>query len=102
MYIIEELMPMEYYTNMLALRADIELTSKLLRARDQELQDHFKDIGIDLSLVVVESYLTVFTNTIHPDLTDIIIDHFMAEGPTVLLKAMVLLLSYLREDLLRL
>ena len=93
---------MEYYTNMLSLRADIQLTYRLLGARDQELLEHFNEIGIDLSLVVVESYLTIFTNTIHSDLTDVIIDHFMAEGPTVLLKSMVLLLSYLRDDLFQL
>ncbi len=86
---------------MLSLRADIQLSYKLLGAKDPELLDHFQEIGIDLSLLVVESYLTIFTNTCHPDITDIIIDHFFINGPTALLKAMILLLSYLRETLLQ-
>lgn len=95
-------MPHEYYTNMLSLRADIQLSYRLLGAKDPELLSHFQDIGIDLSLIVVESYLTIFTNTCHPDLTDVIMDHFLMGGAPVLLKAMILLMTYLRETLLQL
>ena len=99
-YIIEELMPRDYYTNMLALRADIQLVYKLLYLKDPVLLSHFKDLMIDLSVLVVESFLTLFTNTLHIDLTDVVMDHFLCQGPIVLLKSMVLLLGYMREDLL--
>jgi hypothetical protein len=86
---------------MLALRADIQLIYKLIGVKDPELQTHLRDLCIDLSLISVESFLTIYTNTCHPDLTDVIMDHFMLEGPVVLLKTMVLLLGYMRTPLLQ-
>lgn len=93
-------MPREYYTNMLALRSDILLMYRILSMKEPELLNHLKDLCIDLSLIVVESFLTIFTNTCHPTLVDVILEHFFTEGSTVLLKAMTLILGYLRKDLL--
>lgn len=93
-------MPKEYYSNMLALRADIQIFYKLLSIKDPELVQHFAEVCVDMSLITVESFLTLYTNTCHPDLTEIIMDHFFVHGSSVLLKAMVLLLSYMRNDLL--
>lgn len=100
MYIIEELMPKEYYSNMLALKADIQIIYKLLSIKDPELVQHFEVVSVDMSLITVESFLTLYTNTCHPDLTEVIMDHFFVHGPVVLLKAMILLLTYMRHDLL--
>lgn len=93
-------MPKEYYSNMLALRADIQIIYKILAIRDPELIEHFAEVCIDMSLITVESFLTLYTNTCHPDITEVIMDHFLIHGPVVLLKAMVLLLSYMRTELL--
>lgn len=99
-YVIEELMPREYYTNMLALRADIQLVYRILEARDPELLEHFKFLHVDLSLFTVESFLTIYTNTCHTDITDVVIDHFLLSGAVTLIKAIVLMLTYLREKIL--
>ena len=93
-------MPKEYYSNMLALRADIQLIYKLLSVKDPALIRHFAEVSIDMSLITVESFLTLYTNTCHPEITEVIIDHFLVQGPVVLLKVMVLLLSYMRKQLL--
>lgn len=100
-YMIEELMPRDYYTNMLALRADIQLIYKLLAAREPQLLDHLNSLSIDLSLITVESFLTIYTNTLHPALVDVVMDHFLSHGPIVLLKSMVLIMGYLKDDLLK-
>jgi Rab-GTPase-TBC domain len=93
-------MPKEYYSNMLALRADIQLTYILLSIRDPDLVLHFEDINMDMSLITVENFLTLYTNTCHPDLAEVIMDHFLMKGPVTLLKTMLLLLSYMRNDIL--
>lgn len=100
MYLVEELMPADYYTNMLSLRADILIVTHLLALRDKPLMDHFESISMDISLLMVESFLTLFTSTCHPTITDVIIDHFVIDGSRVLMKAMVLIISYLRSKLL--
>lgn len=93
-------MPRDYYTNMLSLRADIQIVTKILIFREKKLVDHFRKISLDLSLIMVESFLTLFTNTCHPEICDVIIDHFLVDGSVVLIKAMVLMLAYLKEDIL--
>lgn len=99
-HIIEELMPREYYTNMLALRADIQLIYKLMAIKDAQLVEHFKQLYIDMSLVVVENFLTIYTNTTYADIVDVIMDHFLDKGAIILLKSMILILGYVREHLL--
>lgn len=94
-------MPREYYTNMLALRADIVLMHKILKVKDAVLSKHFDKLNVDISLIVVENFLTIYTNTLHHDLTEVIMDHFMMHGSVVLLKASCLILKYMRSDLLK-
>lgn len=94
-------MPREYYTNMLALRADIQLVYRVLDAKEPELFEHFKSLHIDLSLITVESFLTVYTNTSHPDIADVIMDHFLMKGPVILIKAIVIMLGYVKHILLQ-
>jgi hypothetical protein len=93
-------MPKDYYSNMLALRADIQIIYKILSVRDPLLLKHFAEVSIDVSLITVESFLTLYTTTCHPDLVDVIMDHLFVSGSTVLIKAMVILLGYMRDDLL--
>lgn len=93
-------MPKEYYSNMLALRSDIQIIYKILSLKDPALLEHFAAMSMDVSLITVESFLTLYTNTCHPDITEVILDHVFLHGSVALLKAMVLLLSYMRDDLL--
>lgn len=93
-------MPADYYTNMLSLRADILVVTNLLVIRDKRLMEHFERISMDVSLLMVESFLTLFTGTCHSSIVDVIVDHFVIDGSNVLIKAMVLLISYMRVKLL--
>lgn len=95
-------MPRDYYTNMLSLRADILIVTKILYMRDKKLMKHLEKVGMDVSLIMVESFITLFTTTCHPDLVDIIIDHFVIDGSVVLLKTMVLIMTYFGSKLMTL
>lgn len=99
-HILEELMPRDYYSNMLSLRSDIQIVYKILSVKDPQLLKHFAEVSIDVSLITVESFLTLYTNTCHADIVEVILDHFFLHGSVVLIKAMVILLGYMREDLL--
>lgn len=100
-YILEELMPKDYYSNMLSLRSDIQITYKILSLKDPQLIKHFAEVSIDISLITVESFLTLYTNTCHPDIVEVIMDHLFIHGSNVLIKTMCILLGYMREDLLK-
>jgi len=100
-FIIEELMPREYYTNMLSLKADMKIAAQILFLKERKLLSHLREHQVDLSLLMVESFLTLYTNTCHPDITAIIMDHLFIQGSTVLLKSIVLILRYIKEDLMK-
>ncbi len=85
---------------MLALRADIQIIYKILSVKDPQLLKHFAEVSVDVSLITVESFLTLYTTTCHADMVDVIVDHLFVNSSTVLIKAMVVLLGYMREDLL--
>jgi hypothetical protein len=85
---------------MLSLRADIVLVHNILQLRDKKILTHFKKLALDLSIVVVESFLTIFTNTLHPSLVDVVFDHFLIDGSLVLIKALVLILENLKQQIL--
>lgn len=93
-------MPQEYYSNMLALRSDIQILYKILSIKDPDLLHHLAELSVDMSIITVESFLTLYTNTCHPDITEVILDSVFLHGSVVILKAMVVLLGYLRDDLL--
>lgn len=93
-------MPREYYSNMLPLKSDIQITYKLLSIRDPALLKHFAELSLDISLLVVESFLTLFTNTCHPDITEVILDYVFLHGSVTLIKAMVLLIGYMKNSLM--
>ena len=100
-YIIEESMPNEYYTNMLSVIADLKILQILFKLKDAQLAKHFQKIGIDLVMIALPCFLTLFTGSDSP-LIDIVIDNFFIEGPVVLIKTMVLFFGYMKEELLQL
>ena len=93
-------MPRDYYTNMLSLRADFVLVHNLLRLREKKILNHLISLPMDLSMIIVESFLTVFTNTCHHSLVDVIFDHFLLDGSIVLVKTIILILGYLSDKIL--
>lgn len=100
MKILEDLMPKDYYSNMLPLTADLKLVYKLGSNMFPDLFAHMKEISLDLSMILVESFLTIFTNTCHSRIADVIMDHFLIHGPVVLMKAQLLIFGYFRKKLM--
>lgn len=61
-FILEELMPNEYYTNMLSVLADMNLLEKIIRAKFLKLADYLKKKQIDLVVASLPCFITLFTN----------------------------------------
>lgn len=115
--IIEEHMPNEYYTNMLSVIADLKILQILFKLKEKTLFNHFKKVGIDLVMIALPCFITLFTNC-ENKLCDVIMDAFFVgggkkagfgfggdaggggRGPVILIKAMVIIFGYMKKDLM--
>lgn len=100
-YIIEEVLPRDYYTTMVSLTADINLLVLLLHELEPRVVNHLKSVDFELPMVFVEQMITIFTAN-RADLTDVIMDAFLIDGSRVYFKVILLFFRYFREELLQL
>jgi Rab-GTPase-TBC domain len=100
-YIIEDVLPRDYYTTMVSLTADINLLVLFLVEREPQIVVHLKAINFELPMVIVEMLITIFT-TNRTEITDIIMDAFLIDGSRVYLKVVLLFFRHFREDILHL
>lgn len=99
-YIIEDILPRDYYSTMVSLTGDINLLILMLHEREPKIVNHLKAANFELPMVLVELFITAFTVNYSP-LTDIIMDAFLVDGSLIFIKVILLFFQYFREDILR-
>ena len=87
-FLIEEILPKDYFTSMISLTADINLARQYLRHKLPLLASHLDSLNFLLPMVFVELFLTCFTIN-RTECTDIIVDAVLLEGSTALFKAIL-------------
>lgn len=98
-YLIEEVIPKDYYTNMVSLTADMNVLMLFLNERNPKIFAHLRKLQFELPMVLVELFITVFT-TNRNDITDVIMDAMLLDGSRVYFKVVMIFLSYFEEELL--
>ena len=93
-------MPVEYYTNMISLTADINITLLLLANRFPRLLAHLNALHFELPMVLVELLITMFTAN-KTEISDIIMDAVLLEGTTVYYKVVLIFMEYFEEELMQ-
>ena len=61
-HVFEQLMPRNYYVNMIPAIADIEVFKILLRESRPKLHEHLTSLGVDLNFMLIPCFVTIFTN----------------------------------------
>ena len=61
-YVFEQLMPRNYYVNMIPAIADIEIFKILLRESRPKFHEHLSSLGVDLNFMLIPCFVTIFTN----------------------------------------
>ena len=98
-HLIEEVIPKEYYTTMISLTADINLILLFLREKHPKLLTHFGKINFELPMVLVEQFITAFTNN-NTDITELIMDRMLIDGSITYFKVILLFFKYFEKELL--
>lgn len=100
--LIEDILPQDYYTvRMTGLRADMQVLDLLVARFLPKLHQHFTKLGVDLSLVSMNWFLCLFTNTFPVDQSHRVLDCLLHEGPLVLFRAALGLLIFQAMSLLQ-
>lgn len=98
-HLIEEIIPREYFTNMVSLTADINLLSLFMKEKVPLLHAHLKKLNFQLEMVVVELFITAFSLN-KTACTDIIIDAMLLEGSSVYFKTMLAFFRIYQSEML--
>ena len=99
-YILEQLTPKGYYTNMVAVLADISLFKHFLSVVRPQLVLHFRRYGFDLNYFLVPWFVTLFTNLDNNELKTAVFDRFIAEGSITLFRAALVIFIAMERELL--
>ena len=99
-YLIEDVIPKEYYTTMISLTADINLLLLVLSLHKQKVYKHLAKINFELPMVLVEMFITIFTANF-TRITDVIVDLIILEGSIVYYKVILVFFGYIEKQLLK-
>ncbi|XP_033630051.1 small G protein signaling modulator 3 homolog isoform X4 [Asterias rubens] len=101
--IIEELVPASYYSStLLGVQADQRVLRQLMVSFLPELDQQLKSHDIELSLITLHWFLTVFSSVVHVRVLLRIWDLFFYEGSVVLFQVTLAMFKLKEEELLKL
>jgi hypothetical protein len=85
--IIEDILPSSYYSHtLLGVQADMKVLRQLIATYLPKIDDKFREHDIELSLVCINWYLTIFSNVFHMRILLRVWDLFFYEGSTALFQ----------------
>ncbi|KAJ1219215.1 hypothetical protein NDU88_006784 [Pleurodeles waltl] len=100
--IVENVMPVEYYSKTLAAsQVDQRVFKDFLAEKLPKLTAHFEQHKIDLSLLTFNWFLVVFVDSLVSDILLRIWDAFLYEGTKVIFRYALAIFKYNEEEILR-
>lgn len=61
-HIIEQVIPKNYYINMVPIIADIKILRQMMKEKIPRLVKHIQDLNVDLNFLLIPWFVMVFTN----------------------------------------
>ncbi len=92
--IIEDILPASYYShNLVGVQADIKVLNQLIGTYLPEIAEQFKTHDIELSLICINWFLTVFSNVFHVKIILRVWDLFFYEGSVTIFQITLAMLK---------
>ena len=66
-YLLENLIPKNYYVNMVPLITDIKMLKQLLNHKNNNLVKHLQNLNVDLNFLLIPWFVMIFTNLSNKD-----------------------------------
>lgn len=100
--IVENIMPVEYYSKTLAAsQVDQRVFKDFLAEKLPKLTAHFEQHKIDLSLITFNWFLVVFVDSLVSDILLRVWDAFLYEGTKVIFRYALAIFKYNEEEILK-
>ncbi len=92
--IIEDILPASYYShNLVGVQADIKVLNQLIDTYLPEISEQFRKHEIELSLICINWFLTVFSNVFHIKILLRVWDLFFYEGSVAIFQITLAMLK---------
>jgi|LauGreDrversion4_2_1035121.scaffolds.fasta_scaffold263262_1 hypothetical protein len=81
---VESMIPLDYYSNIVGALVDQKIFQKLMRERLPELCEHFDTLGLDLSFLAIQWIICLLSTGLSQAVSDRIWDLFFLRGHKVI------------------
>lgn len=98
--LIENVLPIDYYTTMTGVICDKNIFSDLLKVHNTKVYYKLKELELDLTIFCTNWFICLFTNTLPEKAINIVWDHLLCEGVIALFKTGLVLLDACSEQIL--
>ena len=100
-YLIESVLPLDYYTAMVGILVDQKIFSLLVKKMMPSVSAILEKLKLDPSLVSLQWFVCLFTYNIQPEVSDVIWDHLLLQGSKALFRASLSIVSLIERNLLK-
>ncbi|CDW83411.1 gtpase-activating protein [Stylonychia lemnae] len=98
--IIESILPIDYYTNMVGILIDQKVLKYYIQDLMPQLFEHLDTIKFDPSLFIFQWFVCLFSNNINYDIQNKIMDLFFIKGSKALFWVSIAIIYNLKQQLL--
>ncbi|CAK65037.1 unnamed protein product (macronuclear) [Paramecium tetraurelia] len=99
--LIEEIMPLDYYTNMISVMVDTKILEYFSKIYVPQLLQHFKEIYLEANFYAIQWFVCLFTPNLHIDIVKEIWMRVMVQGNRALIASAIAILFIFEKDLLK-
>ncbi|CAD8210439.1 unnamed protein product [Paramecium octaurelia] len=99
--LIEEIMPLDYYTNMISVMVDTKILEYFSKIYVPQLLQHFKEIYLEANFYAIQWFVCLFTPNLHIDIVKEIWLRVMVQGSRALIASAIAILFIFEKDLLK-
>lgn len=98
--LIENVLPIDYYTSMLGVLYDSRIFYDLLYYHNERIYEKFKDLEFEPSVLVIQWFICLYVNTLKNNIAKVIFDHLFTDGNCILFKVALIILDYCEKPIL--
>lgn len=98
--LIESILPLDYYSQMVEVIVDQNVFVHLLQQRKPRLFTHLQSMGLDVAMILFQWFIWIFSSQLKQAATETIWDFLLIEGTVTIFRAAFAILSILEEEIM--
>lgn len=100
-HIVENMLPIDYYSQMLGILTDQRIFNNLLTKKFPKLVAHMQNHNYQLDLIAFQWFCTLFFNSVSHETEKFILTAFLLKGQKIIIRIALLIVDYLKEKIFK-